>query len=306
VNHALYHEIAEQRGIPVSGKGRRPQVITTSPVTATTADPTETSTKTKVEEGEDGDLREDDAKTTLRSTPVATLKRSHSSPPSSAEQDKPMKKRPKHGQVADKEEEDEEEQEQHQPLIIRVPRAVIDKALKGRSNAPRVTWSPVNANEVALAFTSPDVMARAQRSSWSPSSAAAFLNRYQYPLVAFVQGLWCDEKDTERAVAANKAALFGDATLRLQTLKRIDKLVNLNPEQQQEFLDTVLGRECHNRFLHRTYGTTDPSIASWAHKHYLSSQIEHAIAFAGFPKLVRPPPSLRNSSQRCHSSLRTC
>jgi hypothetical protein len=299
VDHSLYREIGELRGIQVGGKGGRPQVIVTQPVTVTTVDPTETSSTTKL----DHEVREDttdgagEAKAITdpeQATPTAaSRKRSHISPPSSAEQDKPMKKRPKHDQAEQEEDEEDEEEGsiEHQPLIIRVPRAVIDKAHKGRSSAPRVAWSPVNVNEIILAFASPDVAQRAQRSSWSPTSAAAFMNRYQYPLVAFVQGLWCDEKDTERARAANKAALIGDAILRLQTIKRIDKLADRTPEQEQELLDTLLARDFHSTFLYRKYKTTDPSIASSSHKHQLSSQIEHAFVFIGLPKLVRISPT---------------
>jgi hypothetical protein len=101
------------------------------------------------------------------STPLnKSEKRAHSSPSSSAEDDKPAKKKAK--------------KETEQPLILVIPRSVIDKALRGRSNAPRIPWSPVSAVHVSTALTSADVMARAQRCSWSVNSIVAFLNRYQY------------------------------------------------------------------------------------------------------------------------------
>lgn len=171
--------------------------------------------------------------------------------------------------------------------ILNVPESVIDEAIKVPSSARQTAWSPVDPDEVVLAFASPEVRERANRSSWSPISATAFMNRYQYPLAAFIQGLWCDEKDTERAMAANRAAWIGDAVLRLQTIKCIDKLNGYTAAQQQEILDTLSGRDFHT-FLHRKYKTTDPLIATASHKHQLS-QIENANVLARFPRLVRIP-----------------
>jgi hypothetical protein len=47
IDHALYREISESRGIQVGGPGRRPQVLATSTITGPTFDPTEKSTRTK-------------------------------------------------------------------------------------------------------------------------------------------------------------------------------------------------------------------------------------------------------------------
>ena len=286
----MYHEIAASRQITVGGQGRRPQIIVTSSITSTTADPTEpeSSTKTKLEDEVDV-IRGDEAKAALPNTPsAASLKRSHSSPPSSADDEKPSKKKPKPYQSpAEEKEEKDLESEVQQPLILSIPRNVVKKTLKEFSKRNQILWTPIDPSEVVLAFADADEAARAQQSSWTPNTAAMFMNKYHYPLVAFIQGLWCDEKVSERARAANKAALTGDAILRLQVVKRVDKVDNYTPEQQQELLDTILGRDFQSGFLHRTFQTSNPTIASAAQRHQLSSQVEHVLVFAGLPKLVR-------------------
>lgn len=149
-------------------------------------------------------------------------------------------------------------------------------------------WQPVIADDVAFSFGQPDAQVRINRSSWVPTWAAEFMNKYEYPMTAFMQGLWCDEKGTERSVAANKAALAGDAVLRLQIIKRMDQLVGFTPEQLQEILDRLSGREYQAAFLHNKFRTKDPAISSLTLKHYLGSQLEHAVVYAGKQKKVSP------------------
>lgn len=235
-----------------------------------------------------------DSPATPLTTPAANLKRPLLTPPSSDEKTKPSRKKGRFSENIDHEFITNQEQQ----ALLQVCESSINEAITSLASAgePRYTWSDIATSQVAMILASPEVKERAKFWSWSAPSATSFINTYQIPISAFVQGLWCDERDTERALAANKAAWVGDAILRLQTIKRLNKLAGYTSAQEQEFLNTLSGRNLHCEFLHRNYQTRGSRIATSEQKHQLSSQIEHAILFAGRPKLVRIPLPCRLNS----------
>lgn len=136
---------------------------------------------------------------------------------------------------------------------------------------------------------------RMHKSGWTVPNVHKLCNEFHYPLAAFIQGLWADERDSERALKANMAALVANALLRVRMVKRINDLGDLrSPVEKQELISEMVSREIAAKWLHRNFGTPDPCSISANLQHYLSSQLEHLLYYSPNQKTVRPilSPSL--------------